>query len=37
VALLRTVGRERLGPGIDVLEAKLDNAKRDEVQKAYDA
>lgn len=34
--MLRTVGRERLGIDIDVLEAQLAHAKRGEVQKAYD-
>jgi integrase len=34
--MLRTVGRERLGVDIDVLEAQLAHAKRGDVQKAYD-
>jgi integrase len=34
--MLRTVGRERLGMDIDVLEAQLAHAKRGDVQKAYD-
>ncbi|MFM0696597.1 site-specific integrase [Paraburkholderia graminis] len=34
--ILRTVGRERLGMDIDVLEAQLAHAKRGDVQKAYD-
>jgi integrase len=34
--MLRTVGRERLGIDIDVLEAQLAHAKRGDVQKAYD-
>ncbi|SIT46467.1 Putative CP4-like integrase (fragment) [Paraburkholderia ribeironis] len=34
--MLRTVGRERLGIDIDVLEAQLAHAKRGEVQQAYD-
>jgi len=34
--MLRTVGRERLGIDIDVLEAQLAHAKRGNVQKAYD-
>ncbi|KXU91125.1 integrase [Paraburkholderia monticola] len=34
--MLRTVGRERLGIDLDVLEAQLAHAKRGDVQKAYD-
>ncbi|RZF30445.1 DUF4102 domain-containing protein [Paraburkholderia sp. UYCP14C] len=34
--MLRTVGRERLGIDIDVLEAQLAHAKHGDVQKAYD-
>ncbi|MGF6368305.1 integrase [Paraburkholderia sp. RAU6.4a] len=34
--MLRTVGRERLGIDIDILEAQLAHAKRGDVQKAYD-
>ncbi|MGA7782005.1 MAG: site-specific integrase [Paraburkholderia sp.] len=34
--MLRTVGRERLGMDIDVLEAQPAHAKRGDVQKAYD-
>ncbi len=34
--MLRTVGRERLGFDIDVLEAQLAHAKKGDVQKAYD-
>ena len=34
--MLRTVGRERLGVDIDVLEAQLAHAKRGDIQKAYD-
>lgn len=34
--MLRTVGRERLGIDIGLLEAQLAHAKRDDVQKAYD-
>ncbi|PMS17848.1 integrase [Trinickia dabaoshanensis] len=34
--MLRTVGRERLGMDLDVLEAQLAHAKRGDVQKAYD-
>ncbi|OOW65690.1 hypothetical protein Xlen_03895 [Xanthomonas campestris pv. leeana] len=32
----RTVARERLGIPVDVLEAQLAHAKKDEIQKAYD-
>jgi integrase len=32
----RTVGRERLGIDVDVLEAQLAHAKKGEVMKAYD-
>jgi len=35
-AMLRTVARERLRIDVDVLEAQLAHAKRDEVQSAYD-
>jgi integrase len=35
-ATLRTVGRERLGIDVDVLEAQLAHAKKDEVAAAYD-
>jgi len=35
-ATLRTIGRERLGIDMDVLEAQLAHAKRGEVAKAYD-
>ncbi len=35
-AMFRTLGRERLNISMDVLEAQLAHAKRDEVQKAYD-
>jgi integrase len=35
-AMFRTIGRERLNIAVDVLEAQLAHAKRDEVQKAYD-
>jgi integrase len=35
-ASLRTIGRERLGIDIDLLEAQLAHAKRGEVQAAYD-
>ena len=34
--MLRTVGRERLGFDIDMLEAQLAHAKKGDVQKAYD-
>ena len=34
--MLRTVGRERLGIDIDILEAQLAHAKKGEVAKAYD-
>lgn len=34
--MLRTVGRERVGIDIDVLEAQLAHAKKDEIEKAYD-
>lgn len=34
--MLRTVGRERLGMDLDVLEAQLAHAKRGDIQKAYD-
>jgi integrase len=34
--MFRTVGRERLGIDVDVLEAQLAHAKRGDVQKAYD-
>ncbi len=34
--MLRTVGRERLGVDLDILEAQLAHAKRGDVQKAYD-
>lgn len=33
---LRTIGRERLGFDVDVLEAQLAHAKKGDVQKAYD-
>lgn len=35
-AMLRTLGRERLGIDTDILEAQLAHAKRGEVQAAYD-
>ncbi len=35
-AMLRTVARERLRIDLDVLEAQLAHAKRDEIQAAYD-
>jgi hypothetical protein len=35
-AMLRTVARERLKIDVDVLEAQLAHAKKDEVQAAYD-
>lgn len=35
-AMLRTLGRERLGIDSDILEAQLAHAKRGEVQAAYD-
>jgi integrase len=34
--MLRTIGRERLGIDIDVLEAQLAHAKKGDIQKAYD-
>jgi integrase len=34
--MLRTVGRERLGIDVDVLEAQLAHAKKGDIQKAYD-
>ena len=33
---IRTMARERLGVGIDVLDAQLAHAMRGDVQKAYD-
>ena len=35
-ASLRTIGRERLGIDVDILEAQLAHAKKDEVAAAYD-
>lgn len=35
-ATFRTVARERLGVSVDVLEAQIAHAKKDEVQAAYD-
>ncbi|MBV2179905.1 MAG: tyrosine-type recombinase/integrase [Castellaniella sp.] len=35
-AMLRTVARERLKIDVDVLEAQLSHAKKDEIQAAYD-